>query len=144
MELGNILLLIQKASGSKEVPRVAAAKEWLRNQGAGSAASTLGKLSSVRNVHAHAAAGRVSAAVEAIMAGDQPESDAGRLQSGSTCTVKVQTGSTCQRSLGVQTGSTAQGALRVQTGSTVTSQGALPISSGSGSSGHGVLLLTNA
>ena len=71
------------------------------------------------------------------MAGDQPEAETGRLQSGSACTERVQTGSTCLRSLGVQTGSTTQASLGVQTGSTATSQGALQTSSGSGSSEQG-------
>ena len=76
-ELEKVLVLIQKASGSTEVPKVEDAKTWLRDQGAGSAASMLGKLSSLRNMHAHAAARRVTGGADWVFL-----TGAGRLRRG--------------------------------------------------------------
>ena len=64
--LDRVLIELQKHMGTDYPPVVSEAKQWLRAQGAVKAASTLGKLSSSRNLQAHSAGERVLAAAAAL------------------------------------------------------------------------------
>ena len=83
-ELDRVLLLVQKAMGTPDPPKVTAATQWLRGKGANKAANTLGKLSQLRNLKAHSAAEKVMAVVHSLMAAvagsDLPPFDTGSIE----------------------------------------------------------------